>query len=729
MADRVRNFASVWLAGTMGCCECHDHKFDPYSTKDFYSLATFFADVREAPVGRREPGMPVPDAKQAEQLAKLEAAVAEAKKRLEVETPELAAAQAEWEKSMAGRAETQWVPLAPTEAAADSGNPLKINKDQTILATGRARDNDTYFVTARTKVKGITAFRIEALADKTLPKNGPGRADNGNFVLSEFLVQSRGAGAVDPLRVKLQNASATIEQTSLAETNPYKRWTAAAAIDDDAKGATWGWAVLDKNNTAGRDEHAVFETSADVGDGNEIALTFVLRQNHGARHLLGKFRISATTSARPVKAGKPTPKEVVAALSVDRASRTAAQAKTIGDYYRTIAPLLEPARAQIAAREKTRDDFVATLPKSLITVAEAPKTVRVLPRGNWNTDSGEVVSPAVPHFLPQVEKSTRPTRLDLANWVVSPENPLAARVYVNRLWKLFFGTGISKSLEDLGSQGEWPVHPELLDWLACEFRDGPSTGSGRGWDVKHIVRLLVTSRAYRQSSYASPQLKERDPFNRLIARQSRFRLDAEFVRDNALSLAGLLSPRIGGKSDKPYQPEGYWEFLNFPPRKYVADKGETQYRRGLYTHWQRSFPHPSLTNFDAPSREEGTCERARSNTPQQALTLLNDPTYVEAARVLAQRILSECREADVPGRVTWAWRLALSRSPGPEEIGVLADLYAKHRKQYAAEPKSAEGLISVGDAPKPKDIDPMELAAWTSVSRTILNLHEVMTRN
>jgi hypothetical protein len=243
-----------------------------------------------------------------------------------------------------------------------------------------------------------------------------------------------------------------------------------------------------------------------------------------------------------------------------------------------------------------------------------------------------------------------------------------------------------------------------------------------------MVRLMVTSRAYRQTSFASPELKEADPFNRLLARQTRFRLDAEFVRDNALAISGLLVEKVGGESVKPYQPGGYWEFLNFPPRQYVADKGEGQYRRGLYTHWQRSFPHPSLTNFDAPSREECTASRVISNTPQQALTLLNDPTYVEAARVFAERIVAG-GGSDVRERVRFAWRTALGREPRPEEVAVLAGLYEKHKQEYAADAKAAEAIASAGEAPRAKGVDVVELAAWTSVSRAILNLHETITRN
>ena len=325
----------------------------------------------------------------------------------------------------------------------------------------------------------------------------------------------------------------------------------------------------------------------------------------------------------------------------------------------------------------------------LVSVSGPPRTIRVYPRGNWLDDSGPIVQPAVPAVLPQPKfAGPRGTRLDLAKWLVDRDNPLTARVFVNRLWKLYFGQGLSKSLEDLGSQGELPTHPELLDWLAVEFMES-------GWDVKRLVKLMVMSGTYRQSSQPRDDLKERDPFNRLLARQSRFRLDAEVVRDNALSLSGLLSEQIGGPSVKPYQPPGYWAALNFPTREWQNDSGPALYRRGLYTHWQRSFPHPSMVAFDAPSREECIVERSRSNIPQQALVLLNDPTYVEAARVFAERIVKEGGKTPEE-RAAWGMREAVSRPATDAEVKVLAGLYAKHAKEYATDKEAASKLLATG---------------------------------
>ena len=384
---------------------------------------------------------------------------------------------------------------------------------------------------------------------------------------------------------------------------------------------------------------------------------------------------------------------------------------------------LKAEREAVAAAAKARGDFDATIPKVLVTTAGGPRTVRVLRRGDWLDSSGPVVTPATPGFLPPLPPlpagAKRYTRLDLAKWITAAGNPLPARVAVNRFWKLFFGTGIARSLEETGSQGELPTHPELLDWLATEFRDG--------WDVKKVVRLIVTSNAYRQSSAESPAARERDPFNKLFARQSRSRLDAEFVRDNALAVSGLLNPAVGGASVKPYQPPGYWAALNFPAREWQKDAGGKVYRRGMYTHWQRSFPHPAMLAFDAPSREECTAERPRSNIPQQALVLLNDPEFVEAAKALAAKTLAE-GGADDAARVAWAFLRATGRAARPAEVEVLLGVLDKHRAEYGANPADASKLLAVGDLPSQKSVPAAQHAAWTSVCRVVLNLNETITR-
>ncbi len=375
--------------------------------------------------------------------------------------------------------------------------------------------------------------------------------------------------------------------------------------------------------------------------------------------------------------------------------------------------------------KKARDEYENSLTHCLITVATGNlRTVRILPRGDWQNTTGEVVLPATPKFLPGYIESTknkRLNRLDLAQWLVSKQNPLTARVTMNRLWKLFFGAGLVKSLDDIGTQSEMPVHQALLDWLACEFMDS-------GWDLRHMIQLMVSSRTYRQSSAATADMLSKDPQNRELARAGRWRLEAEFVRDNALAISGLLVERTGGPSVKPYQPAGYWENLNFPGREWDNSKDDNQWRRGLYTWWQRSYVHPAMLAFDAPAREECAPDRTRSNIPQQALVLLNDHQFVEAARVFAVRILKE-GGADDASRIKWAWRQATQRDASDSEVLTLAGVLGKHRAAFHLEPKAAAEAVKTGYAKQAEGFDPVEYAAWMSVARVILNLHETITRS
>ena len=362
----------------------------------------------------------------------------------------------------------------------------------------------------------------------------------------------------------------------------------------------------------------------------------------------------------------------------------------------------------------------------MITVAEEPRTMRVLARGNWQDDSGEIVTAAVPEFLGRIDlpKGQRATRLDLANWLTDPEKGaggLSARVFVNRWWYLFFGSGISSSLSDFGGQGQPPSNPALLDSLAVSFYEN-------GWDIKALTRLLVTSRTYRQSSVASPEMLARDPYNQLVARQSRYRLPAELIRDNALVISQLLADEYGGDSAKPYQPEGYFRHLNFPERTYASHEDARQWRRGVYVHWQRMFLHPMMKAFDAPSREECSAERPSSNTPNAALALLNDPTFVEAARVFAERILTEGGDS-VDERLNFAYQVALTRSPDETERSVFRRLLESTRAAYREQPEAATTLVETGLASRSQDIPTLELASWTAVARGLINLNETITRN
>lgn len=541
--DRVRAVGAAWLGQTTGCAQCHDHKFDPFTQRDFFTLGAFFADIHEPDIGRREEGMLISTPEQVKRLAELTTEIAQAKKTLDVALASLTVAIAAWEQELA-----------------EEGKPAPA-------------------------------------AEKTKAK--------------------------------------------------------AKRKDVDAKLAAQAAPILKK----------------------------------------------------------PADK------------RSAAEKNILRDYYLSQHPeALKAERNAVVQTQKTHDAFRAAIPKSLVTYkAATARTVRILPRGNWMDESGEIVKAALPHYLPQPKYEGRvPDRLDLAKWLVARENPLTARVVMNRLWAQFFGIALSKNPGDLGAQGELPPNQALLDWLAVEFVDAK-------WDLKHMVRLIVNSQAYRRSSVATPAQTTADPYNRELARQSPYRLDAELVRDNALAIAGLLAPKIGGPSVKPYQPDRYWENLNFPVREYTADKDDSQYRRGLYVWWQRSFLHPSMLAFDAPSREEACTDRTRSNIPQQALVMLNDPTYVEASRAFAARVLAENGGDDA--RLTWAWRRALQRNPDAKELGTLRKVLTERRAAYKADPAAAKELLKVGFTPPPAQADPAELAAWTHVTRVILNLHETLTRD
>ena len=719
IAERVRNATGTWLGVTLGCAECHDHKYDPFTTRDFYRFEAFFADIQERGLysGANSDGnwgsfIKVPNPEQEASLADLDRQIVATKTVLNTATAELAEAQAAWEKS-----QILWTVLKPASIQSLGGATLTLKEDGSILASGTSPATDTYVLKINDLPSGVTAFRLEVLPDDSLPAKGPGRAGNGNFVLSELIVEQNSVEATDR-RVKFQSATASYEQTGAAGANPYGKWAVAAAIDGDIKGKTWGWAVMEK---VGQPNMAVFESARDVI--NENGVTISLLQNlDNPQHTLGRFRISVTNAPRPVKVDQSLPPQISTILAIAVEQRSEAQRNELAAHYRKLAPMLESTRQQLAGLEKNRKELDARIPSTLVTTAVQPRMVRILRRGNWMDDSGEQVTPAYPAiFSNGPPDDRRLTRLDLARWMTAGDNPLTARVFVNRVWKLLFGAGLSRRVDDLGAQGDWPSHPLLVDQLASQFIES-------GWDIKQLIKTIVMSQTYRQASVSNSEVRERDPYNRWLARQGRFRLDAELVRDNALAISGLLVSKIGGTSVKPYQPPGYWAHLNFPTREWQNGSGEDLYRRGLYTHWQRQYLHPSLMAFDAPSREECTADRARSNTPLQSLVLLNDPSYIEAARAFAEQIIRH-GGASTNERLKFAFRRAVSRDITPAETEILDRLLQGHLAEYKSDPNAANDLLSVGAKPVSAEIEKTELAAWTSVARTILNLHETITRN
>jgi hypothetical protein len=735
-ADRVRGVSGAWLGSTVGCAECHDHKYDPFTARDFYALAAYFADIQEQGIynafapkdqvwGKMER---FPSPEQEATLADLDGRLGKAREAHDAEPDELIRAREAWTATLARQ--PRFEPLVPVTMASARGATLVTAGEHSVMAEGEKPDVDDVTLVFDLPPGPLGAIRLEAIADKKLPSGGPGRAGNGNFVVTEVTAALRPATAIDRPEprpddrpIRFTHAAADFEQSVAGNLTPSGKWLAAYTIDGDASGPTVGWAVHEE---VGKSHWLVVRPAEPIDVPAGMWLVFTLAQHHGHGYTLGRFRVSV--SAQPADGSAPSelPKSIAAAIAKPAAERSPKEAAEISAHHRSIAPEWKERREALAAATKARDDFLGGVPAVPVTVSGTPRTIRVLPRGNWMDDSGEVVSPAPPAFLPQSAgpADRTPTRRDLADWLVSRDNPLVSRVLANRLWAICFGQGLSRRLDDHGSQGEPPSHPDLIDWLACELRDG---GGAEPWDIRHVLKLIVTSDAYRRTSTARRDLVDRDPDNRLLARQNRFRIDAENVRDTLLAVSGLLVPTMGGPSVKPYQPEGYWDYLNFPQRKYVADTGDNLYRRGLYTWWQRQYLHPAMVVFDAPSREECTARRPRSNTPLQALVLLNDPASVEAARALAAKTLAEAG-GDARERGRFMLRRAVGRTPTDAEVDVVVGLAEQQRSMFVGDVKAAERFLAVGAFRAPRSIDAVDLAAWTSAARALLALHETVLR-
>lgn len=701
-ADRVRNFSTVWLGSTVGCAECHDHKFDPYATKDFYQLSAYFADINEvgvfAGVGAVPPEMKVASPEQETQLQELSATAQSLKEELDREDPQLTAEQRAWESA----------------AMAEAGDGVRANVIwvDDIQANGGTTEGTWSFVTQD---------------DGAPVRSGESsRKQTGSGIVQHFFHEAT-------KRVSLGAGDLLYAWVYLDAENPPEQLMLQFHIDGNWEHrAVWG---PDKISFGGpgtdTDAHRQMGALPVTGEWVRLMVEPSLVGLKPGSSIDGmaytQFGGLAHWDDAGVETGSPSlafgdaTGSVREAVFVTASSRTSEQEQLLRAHFRASAPSLETHRAALAEAETAHASFETELPVMLATVSVQPREVRVLPRGNWMDESGEVITPGTPAFMPQaaVREGARGDRLDLARWAVSEDNPLVARAFVNRIWKLLFGEGIARTPDDLGNQGARPTHPELLDWLSVEFVES-------GWDVKHIVRTITASSTYRQSSSSREDLIDRDPYNELLARQSRWRHDAEFLRDGALAASGLLSRSVGGKSVKPYQPAGHWRELNFPMRTWQAGEGDALYRRGLYTFWCRTFLHPAMDAFDAPSREESCARRNRSNTPQQALVLLNDPTFVEAARVLAERSHSEASDAQGIGQL---WQSVLARSPRPEELEVASALLESERARFAADADAVSALLSVGAQPLPAEIAPDELAAWTQLARLVFNLHETVTRS
>jgi hypothetical protein len=710
VVDRVNTTGTVWLGLTVGCAQCHSHKYDPIAQREFYGLFAFFNSVSDVDIPA-----PLPEQAAAYEKAKevfdrahapyLAAIAAFEKEKL----PERLAA---WETT-AVTDTVSWTVLQPASAQSAEGAKLAVQKDHSILAAGKNPDKDTYTLKFRLPMAGVTAIRLEALPDDKLPAKGPGRVKHGNFVLSEFRASVAASDSqAESAQIAFSGASA-----DFAQGKDGKEFPPEAAID--GKPGT-GWAVSPQ---FGRRHVAVFELAAPLAADAGQTLMVTLDQQHGQQHTLGKLRLSVTDAAGPVKA-VGLPDEVVRALQKPREERTKQEQAAVVNHYKTVDP--EMVKLTAAAAEharKTPVDPATTTKAQAFAELPQPRATHVMIRGDFLRKGDEVQPHALAVLHPLEVRSERPTRLDLARWLVDPQNPLTPRVTVNRVWQAYFGRGLVATPDDFGKQGAPPTHPRLLDWLAREF-------VRRGWSFKQLHKLILTSATYRQSSAARPDLEKQDPQNVWLARQVRFRVEAEVVRDLTLAASGLLNRAIGGPSVRPPQPAGISELTYAGAAKWVESKGADRYRRGMYTHFQRTSPYPMLMTFDAPDSNVCVVRRDRSNTPLQALTLLNDATFFEAAQALARRILAETPASDSAAGVTtdrlrYGFRLCLARQPSAWELERLEQLYQALLAAASSQPEEASKLA--GDKP-PVGLDIAEAAAWVAVSRTLLNLDEFVTR-
>ena len=718
VVDRTDTFGEVFLGLTVGCARCHDHKFDPVSQREYYQLYAYFNSFAGNPLDGNAkdhaPVLKITNAEQDRRVADLERQLRAHDSLLAAMRPRLDDLQRQWEISLAdgGSAGDAWHTLVPDWIDSAGASDLKILDDSSVLAGGPNPDKDTYTLVATLPAGDFRTVQLEAQLHES--QDGPGRADNGNAVLTD--VEIAVAGQWDPdaddqwRPLKVVKAWADHEQ-------PNGDFRIENVLD--GKDGT-GWAVEGYARKEAREARFVFAEPFGE-DAARIRVTLKFRSQY-ARHAFGRVRLSV---GNDTEFGVPDAIRAIATLVP--AERTDEQRRAIGDHFRSevVADAeyvaLRDGRAAVAQR---RQEFQDSLPTTLVyKETPQPRQAHVLVRGEYD-QPGEPVERAVPQVLPPLPSGDDNDRMALARWLTEPSHPLTARVAVNRFWQQLFGRGLVLTSGDFGAQGTPPSHPELLDHLAAEFASD--------WDVKGLMRRLVTSAAYRQSSAVTPELLERDPANVLLARGPRFRLDAEVLRDQALAIGGLLVERLGGPSVKPPQPDGLWKAVGYSGSntvKFVPDTGaEKVHRRTLYTFIKRTSPPPQMSTFDAPSRESCTVRRERTNTPLQALLLFNDPQYVEAARGLAERALQSGIDDDRT-RMAGMFRTAVGRQPDTAELAGLLTGLEIDRAYYERHPQDALALVKVGSTPPPQDLETRELAVWTLTANILLSLDEVVTKN
>ena len=718
--DRVNTTATVWLGSTIACAQCHNHKYDPFSQKEYYQLFAFFDsheyDILVMPGSEGwviEPELEMPTPEQAEKRKELLAEIKSLEAKLKTPSPEIDAAREKWLADLRSE-QDRWIALTPVEFKSEGGTKLGKLDDNSLLASGQHPLKETYTITANippSLTNGLTGLRLEAMADESLPHGGPGRDPYGNFVLSgiEIFAASR--------PVALANVAA----------NDSIRPDLKQLLRNGHQSEEGGWMIDATRDEKRLNREIVFTFAEPIQPVEGLVLTIKLIQTHRVvAQGLGRIRLSVTDSDKP-QFIVSLPVRYRPLLETPSDQLTISQLQSLADRFQQTTPLLKRERDRLGEL-RTAIEKLGIVKAQIIREKpsyERPST-ELRERGNYLT-RGERVYAQTPAVLHNWPADAPYNRLGLAKWLTSKENPLTARVMVNRLWEVIFGRGIVETSEDFGAQGSPPTNPDLLDWLAVEFMQ-PERGGG-SWSMKRMIRLIVTSATYRQASAANPALLERDPYNRLLARGPRFRLEAETIRDNALAASGLLSRKIGGPPVYPLQPEGVWmNPYDGNSVKWTTSKGEDLYRRSVYTFIRRTAPYPMMTTFDATSREYCTVRRVRTNTPLQALNQLNSEAVFEVARALARRMLMES-SGGVDERLVYGFRLCLARKPGESELNRLRELYRQQLEIYRQDLEGAKKIAHGQGVPAEESKgDATEIAAWTMVANVLLNLDGTLTK-
>ena len=719
MFDRMDAIGKSVLGLTIHCGQCHSHKYDPLTQEDYYGLFAFLNNTHDAII-------PAYTGREQQERLSIFKQIAAIESELKQAMPDWQSRMAEWEKE-ARRSVHNWEVLKPVDRPYE-GQKFRLLEDDSIISESYAPTNSSPQFGMNTKAQGITGVRLELLTHPQLPRRGPGRSIRGTGALTEFAVFI--APTSDPAkRTKVKIVSATADVNPPKTPQPDylknkktkggdKRVTGPIefAIDGDRNTA---WTTDSDPGRRNQPRKAVFRFEKPVGFAEGSIITIQPTMSHGGWNsddnhncLMGRYRFSLTSDAEPV--ADPLPRQVREILELEKHRRTLAQQAAVFSYWRTTVDKWAEANAKIESLWKQHPEGSTQL---VLEERTKPRTTSILERGDFLKPQG-AVTPDVPEFLHSLPDHADGSRLTFAKWLVDRRSPTTARSIVNRIWQGYFGIGLVETSEDLGSQGTPPSHPELLDWLAVELMEN-------NWSLKHIHRLIVSSATYRQSSKVKPELYQRDPYNRLLARGPRFRVDAEIVRDITLAASGLLNPKLGGPSVYPPAPRFLFEPpASYGPKTWNEAAGEDRYRRRLYTFRFRSVPYPMLETFDSVPGNVSCVRRNLSNTPLQALTVLNEPLSMECARALASRTLREGGDSD-KSRLTYAVRRCIARTPDAGEIATLTRLLEKQRQRLQkGEIEAAKILGSTGN----KKEDNNELAAWTLVARVLLSLDETMTK-